>query len=145
LGFLRIFFEEGSSKAVTGGAQRSVWRVDELKKTSLYTGMLSQNFSFVYCTLVQYTNNVSDVDKMNEVNYRSSYDRWRFGGRFTVANSKVSTSVLRLMRLGPVIKERRGCQHFVCFSVWILPVTSLPVEGSFLYLFRLKILLSSQE
>ncbi len=75
-------------------AQRPVWRVDELKKTSLYTGMLSQNFTFVYCTLVQDTNDVSGVDKMNEVNYRPSYDRWRLGGRFTVANSKVSTSVL---------------------------------------------------
>jgi hypothetical protein len=27
------------------------------------------------------------------------------------------------MRFGPVIKERKGCKHIVCCSVWRLPVT----------------------
>jgi hypothetical protein len=141
--FLRIFSEDRNSKA----AQRPFFGLMSLKRRVrtapiVYILACFDKISLLYTVHLQYADDASGVDKMNGVNYRSSYDRWRLCVRSTVANLKFHTFEISTDQLGLGQREEEGgCQHFVCFSVWILPVT-LPAsrggEGSCLYLFTLR-------
>jgi hypothetical protein len=70
-------------------------RIDELQKTGthsararseaknplVYIQACFDKISLLYTVHLQYADDVSGVDKMNGVNYRPSYDRWRLGVR----------------------------------------------------------------
>ncbi len=73
---------------------------------------------------VQYADDASGVDKMNGVNYRSSYDRWRLGFRSTLANFTVSKLVLtNEVWVWTSEKSGRASPFRYCLS------PCLPVEG----------------